>query len=594
MSNDETSQSGVVTGSLDALSPDFTGYTILPARSQQSMNVLYRARRYGRYYVLKGLAQEFRNDPVRREYLSKEYQIGVQLDHPHIVRVNSLEEDSEAGLCIVMEYVDGMSLDKWLETNPSASDKKRIFLQILDAIGYCHDHQVWHLDLKPSNILITNDGFSVKIIDFGLSDNSNFVFKQVGGTRKYAAPEQLNGSPVDHRSDIYALGGILKLLFPHRYRYVVRAAQKENPDKRPQSVSRLAKMIRPRWYLWLLPLLLIVLVCLWMRPNGEKFLVTFESGQTVYARVLSHWKRTVAIVSPLDANGNIIQGWHDIPNAPAGDMVIPSHIKHRHLPYRVLAIDTGAFAQCDKLQHLVLSEGIESLGKLAFCACNHISDTVVIPRSLKKIEPNVFDDCHSITLVVWKPLNCYFSPTPNTLTPFFYRCSSLTKVIVDDSVQSLPPCLFSDMSWLKEIVLPDHIEVIPSDFMPYDYSLAHIKLPDSLKEISHAAFYMSNLENLVIPDKTKIIGSYSFSYCRSLREVVIGSGVKTIETYAFNELKALETMTVHCEEPPTMMLNALYMIPETAVLRVPACSLEKYRSHPVWSIFKRIEAIEPE
>ena len=84
-------------------------------------------------------------------------------------------------------------------------------------MAYCHDRQIWHLDLKPSNILITKDGLTAKIIDFGLSDNSSFAFRQTGGTRKYAAPEQLAGQGADHRSDIYALGGILKRMFPHRY-----------------------------------------------------------------------------------------------------------------------------------------------------------------------------------------------------------------------------------------------------------------------------------------------------------------------------------------------------------------------------------------
>ncbi len=76
----ETSQSGAVTGSLDALSSTFSGHEPLPTRSRQAGNVLYRARRWGRYYVLKGLAPEHRDDPSCREFLSKEYQIGVQLD----------------------------------------------------------------------------------------------------------------------------------------------------------------------------------------------------------------------------------------------------------------------------------------------------------------------------------------------------------------------------------------------------------------------------------------------------------------------------------------------------------------------------------
>ena len=225
----ETSQSGAITGSLDALSSTFSGHEPLPTRSRQAGNVLYRARRWGRYYVLKGLAPEHRDDPSCREFLSKEYQIGVQLDHPNIVRVNSLEEDPRAGLCIVMEYVDGQNLDDWLATKPSAAARKRIFRQILDAIAYCHDRQIWHLDLKPSNILITKDGMTAKIIDFGLSDNSVFAFRQTGSTRKYAAPEQLEGRQVDHRSDIYALGGLLKRMFPHRYGRAVRHAQLPDP-----------------------------------------------------------------------------------------------------------------------------------------------------------------------------------------------------------------------------------------------------------------------------------------------------------------------------------------------------------------------------
>ena len=104
-------------------------------------------------------------------------------------------------------------------------------------MAYCHDRQIWHLDLKPSNILITKGGLTAKVIDFGLSDNSCFAFRQTGGTRKYAAPEQLAGRGGDQRSDIYALGGILKRMFPHRYSRAVRRAQRTVPEKRPQTVA---------------------------------------------------------------------------------------------------------------------------------------------------------------------------------------------------------------------------------------------------------------------------------------------------------------------------------------------------------------------
>ena len=582
----ETSQSGAVTGSLDALSSTFSGHELLPTRSRQAGNVLYRARRWGRYYVLKGLAPEHRDDPSCREFLSKEYQIGVQLDHPNIVRVNSLEEDSRAGLCIVMEYVDGQNLDDWLATKPSAAARKRIFRQILDAIAYCHDRQIWHLDLKPSNILITKDGMTAKIIDFGLSDNSVFAFRQTGGTRKYAAPEQLEGRQVDHRSDIYALGGLLKRMFPHRYGRAVRRAQRPDPGKRPQSVAALAKLMRPRWELWLIPLLLIGLFCFWMHPNGKIFPVMLDSGQTVYAKVLSHWHRTVAFVCP--SNARI---WHDIPNAPSGDMVIPSRIRCRGVSYRVTELDSCAFQNCVELTHLTLPEGLQRIGEGAFGGDNRIADTLVIPRSLRVLENAPFSDCHSLTTLVWKALDCSTGKQPHLDNQFFYRCSSLKKAIIDDSVCILPPRIFNDMSWLEVIVVPNHIRELPIEFASNTYNLRDCRLPDSLRKISHGAFYMSNLERVVIPDKTELLGAYSYSYCRKLREVEIGSGMKRIESYAFNDNVALRTMIVHCEEPPAMLLNSLFNIPDSAVLYVPAQSVEKYQKNEEWSKFKRIEAI---
>ena len=582
----ETSQSGAITGSLDALSSTFSGHEPLPTRSRQAGNVLYRARRWGRYYVLKGLAPEHRDDPSCREYLSKEYQIGVQLDHPHIVRVNSLEEDLKAGLCIVMEYVDGLNLDEWLATKPTAAARKRIFRQILDAIVYCHDRQIWHLDLKPSNILITKDGMTAKIIDFGLSDNSGFAFRQTGGTRKYAAPEQLAGETADHRSDIYALGGLLKRMFPHRYGRAVRHAQRPDPGKRPQSVAALEKLMHPRWWLWLLPLLLAGLLHFWMRPDGKIFPVTLDSGQTVYAKVLSHWHRTVAFVCPSET-----KSWHDIPNAPSGDMVIPSHIRCRGIRYRVTELDSCAFRDCVELTHLTFSEGLQRIGERAFNEDNRIGDTLIIPRSLKVLEYSTFSDCHSLTTLIWKAPDCNIGNFPDQYDLFFYRCSSLKKAIVDDSIHILPPRVFKDMGWLEEIVLPNHIRELPRDFAANTYNLRDCRLPDSLCNISHGAFYSSNIEQIVIPDKTELLGSYSFSYCHKLRKVEIGSGMKRIESYAFNDNVALRTMIVHCEEPPTMLLNSLFNIPDSAVLYVPAQSVEKYRKHKVWSTFKRIEAI---
>ena len=181
-------------------------------------NRLLRGVRYGKYFVLKGLKSEHADDETFRSMLRKEFEIMVQLDHPNIVRVYSLEEVAGVGLCIVMEYVDGRPLDQWLATKPSKAARRRVARQLLEAMSHWHQMQVVHRDLKPSNVLITRNGNNVRVIDFGLSDTDQYaILKEPAYTLSYASPEQIDGGPLDGRSDIYSFGRLLGLIFtpPH-------------------------------------------------------------------------------------------------------------------------------------------------------------------------------------------------------------------------------------------------------------------------------------------------------------------------------------------------------------------------------------------
>ncbi|MBQ6277061.1 MAG: serine/threonine protein kinase [Bacteroidales bacterium] len=184
--------------------------------------------------------------------LEREYKLFERLyGNEHIVRCIDLRNDSQVGLCIVMEYVDGMTLAEFLATSPSASERKRILNELLDAVAFIHSHQVVHNDMKPENILITRNGHSVKLIDFGYADCDFSIDKATGGTKSYASPELLGGGEIDGKSDIYSIGHIIRALFPYRYRLIARKCQRENADRRYQKVSDIAKAIRWR-DVWLL------------------------------------------------------------------------------------------------------------------------------------------------------------------------------------------------------------------------------------------------------------------------------------------------------------------------------------------------------
>ena len=195
--------SGFLKPSDFVVNSNFTEFVSIPTGGYC---LLTRAKRNGRWWMLKGLKEPYRQDSVYRLMLQKEFDIMSQLQHPMIVSVYSLEEVSGLGLCIVMEWIDGITLKEWLLQKEHTQEQHRhVADMMLDALAYVHSRQAQHRDLKPSNILITHNGQYLKLIDFGLSDtDSHAILKADAGTEGYMAPE----GP----SDIYSLGCILREL----------------------------------------------------------------------------------------------------------------------------------------------------------------------------------------------------------------------------------------------------------------------------------------------------------------------------------------------------------------------------------------------
>lgn len=234
----------------------------------------YRVKLYGKLHFMKRLKPELRTDPRYVAALQKEFETGFRLDHPHLVRYVSKGDDY-----LLTEYVDGMTLGTFVSENPdyfkSVQNTNRFLTQLMDVVGYLHQHQVIHLDLKPSNILMTRIGHDVKLADLGYCYTDTYT-DTMGRTDKYAAPEQINGEQVDARTDIYAIGKILDTLpLPSIYNKVKERCLKELPAERFQSTEEIKACLpseRKRWpWLVLVILGLMVLIGLWLnqKPQSE-------------------------------------------------------------------------------------------------------------------------------------------------------------------------------------------------------------------------------------------------------------------------------------------------------------------------------------
>lgn len=203
-------------------------YEILDEVGKGAMGVVYLAKDplIGRLVALKTFRSTFsvrdqEAEQFRARFIREAQSAGI-LSHPNIVTVHDVVEDAGDGLSfIAMEYVRGTNLKMALQGDRPFpfSRVADIVSQIAEALDYAHSQRVIHRDVKPANVILTEDG-RVKITDFGIArlDTSNLTQEgQLLGTPNYMAPEQVQGKEVDHRADIFALGVVLyEMLTRHK------------------------------------------------------------------------------------------------------------------------------------------------------------------------------------------------------------------------------------------------------------------------------------------------------------------------------------------------------------------------------------------
>lgn len=246
-------------------------YEVLMEIGRGGMSVVYLAmdKHLNKQWAIKEITKiaNDANNEVVVQSLLVEANLMKRLDHPALPRIVDIIDNSDK-IYVVMDYIEGESLDKILQKN-GAQPQERVIewaKQLCDALGYLHKQNppIIYRDMKPANVMLKPEG-NLKVIDFGiareykqknLSDTINL------GTRGYAAPEQFGGrGQTDARTDIYCLGATLYHLvtgqnpaeepyemYPIRtwnpslsagLEYIIEKCTKSNPDERYQSCDEL-------------------------------------------------------------------------------------------------------------------------------------------------------------------------------------------------------------------------------------------------------------------------------------------------------------------------------------------------------------------
>jgi eukaryotic-like serine/threonine-protein kinase len=236
-------------------------YRITGLIGQGGMGAVYRGERmrgdFDHVAAIKVVRPGALSDALVERF-QRERQTLASLSHPNIARLFDGGATDQGDPYIVMEYVDGVPLGTWIETQAaSKAERTRLLLDICAAVGFAHQNLIVHRDITPSNILVANNG-TAKLIDFGIArppvadvDTAPSPRKSLAGlslTPGYAAPERVAGKAATTLSDVYSLGVLLDRLLKNEQdadlTAIIAQASAIDPADRYPSVDALADDVK--------------------------------------------------------------------------------------------------------------------------------------------------------------------------------------------------------------------------------------------------------------------------------------------------------------------------------------------------------------
>lgn len=235
-----------------AVGQSFGAYRVVREIARGGMGAVYLAERVDGAFehraALKLIKRGMDTDLVLNRFRA-ERQILASLEHPNIARLLDGGSSADGRPYFIMEYIEGQPIDRYAnDRGLSIRERVSLFLDVCGAVEYAHRRLVVHRDIKPGNVLVTNDG-AVKLLDFGIAkvldpeadDTTGTITAARLLTPEYASPEQIDGRHATVRSDVYSLGVVLyKLLTgespyrfdsrdPHSVANAVRGADPQRP-----------------------------------------------------------------------------------------------------------------------------------------------------------------------------------------------------------------------------------------------------------------------------------------------------------------------------------------------------------------------------
>lgn len=454
----------------------------------------------GRLLLRKSLKPDYLGDARLRDTLKKEYAIGsiLGMETEYVVSYYQLVDTFDE-CYLTMDFVEGSTLAEQVMVDPDFLCRRRTFehtfLQFLEALRTIHHNQVVHLDLKPSNIMLTHVNHDVRIIDLGFCYAGAFP-DSMGMTNAFAAPEQLDGSgDVDARTDIYSIGKILQWVISQLGEH----CQWKNDRSVKKIITRcLAEQKKDRWQnvdelidfmtqsksnkKWTSSIILSILILCVVSITYSLFsLPTTSSDKHVLFGNFSLFSGTCEVLGKT-ADDQWDPYWE-------GNIYVYPEISHWGMDFKVTSIADEAFLEDTTIMTVSLPSSLKKIGSRAFMKCINLI-AINIPEGVETIGPSAF-----------------------------WRDSSLCKVQLPSTLKKIPGSCFHLCSF-SSLTIPEGIEEIDVDAFAVCPNLKEVSLPSTLRRLGRGVFWRcDSLESISLPAHLKSIGEYAFLECTNLKQV---------------------------------------------------------------------------
>ena len=526
-----------------------------PVMSSGNFAVVFKMRdeNNGKLYAVKCFIkdQEGRDESYRKiadelETVSSSYILPLRYLENELF-VDSAQCDREEFPVVVMEWVEGKTLDAYLKRN--LNDKYE-----LEMLSYRFNRMAaWllaqpfaHGDLKPDNILVYNDG-SLVMVDY----DGMFMPSMKGekareiGSPDYRHPSRTDADFDEHIDDfsisVIALSLKAIALNPNFKSASSDSLLLSEKDYRNPSNSIVLKDIQSIMDNSDLSLLFGAFSISLAKNSLE--LVSFRLFMT--QKPTKPKIQQIEILSIEVTEKDIEEGVADefgVIYSKDGKRLLNCesslNLKEYIIKPGTQVICIGAFWGCNLLQNVTIPNSVTSIGSFAFYECKSL-ESVIISKSVTYIENDIFWCCESLKSIT----------IPDSVTSIgdraFGRCKLLESVTIPDSVISIGDSAFCGCESLESVTIPDSVTIIGEKVFSRCKSLKDVKIPNTIATIGEDSFWECvSLQSMTIPNSITAIGDNAFEGCKSLRLVTIPDSITSIGNSAFCGCESLESVTI--------------------------------------------------